>query len=533
MRGMTVLQITMIVSVIIAGIFVILMGSVGETPIYYHTLPEIQFSELLSSFIHTETNLKRTIKEDSDQFFIGVQEEPIEWNETWSSYNDFLDSFGEKLGDAASNYFGSVYVLEGAKVSAANASASGSGSVVSYDSTSNKLTWNYTYKIYLSSKMFGEDVKNEINTTRSLSTEFDFLDLGKVYNCAKNFFANMNETSYKFQKQDSDELECGLTQWLMKKAIPGDCNNFDKSLKISISCGGFECDCRDMKDKPITVTLILSQKGKGTIAFSEEFSNFDCGGLENSCSKGADCVGEDCIGVSTTLGFCGSCLNPELACGSQCSPKTDPTKSMSSGEYRCYRIKSNKKIYKCLKNYGNIQITLDGEPRSEEINLNCGKKHKTLKVEGVTNYFFEFNGVKINSGDLDLCNTTKVPRTNGILTIYSSSEGYDYEVGGININFALSNYINKLNNKEFFYKFNEENCDEFQNNVLDKIKEYIKETGIEGYNWDITLSDVKCTGSNPTTWYNEQYSAFKINFKEKSTGKVAATTQYIIKYRPS
>ncbi len=520
----------MILTVVSAGLIVILMGSVGETPIYYHTLPEIQFSELLSSFIHTETNLKRTIEEDSDRFFSNIQEESIPWNDSWVDYSDFIGLFSEKLGEAANDYFASNYVLEGAEVNASIINTSGSGSSLSYDDTNKNLTWNYIYRIYLSSRMFGEDVKNEINTTRRIRTEFKFMDLGEVYSCANKFFKTMGGTSYEFQKLNSDELKAGLTQKLnnvLEDKI--ECEDFDFSLKIPISCGGFDCDCRDMEDKPVTVTLILSQKGKGAIAFSEEFSDFVCGSLENPCSKGAECgSGKDCVS-----GFCGSCLSS----GSFCSPEGS-TKSLSSREYRCYKIKSEEKEYKCLKNYDNIEIILDDDLRSkkwEKIHLNCGEKHKTLEVYGVPDYFFEFNGVKIEKCDLDLCDLTKVPRVNGRLTIYAESSGYEYGLGGININFNLSRYIERLNNKfkDFSYHFNKLDCDEFQNNVEEEINKIIKETVMEGYTWDITL-DTKCTVNNPTTWNNEQYSRLKIEFIEDCPpNKLVATSQYIVKYKPS
>ncbi len=259
------------------------------------------------------------------------------------------------------------------------------------------------------------------------------------------------------------------------------------------------------------------------------FSDFVCGSLENPCSKGADCgSGEDCVS-----GFCGSCLSSRLFC----SPE-GLTNSLSSREYRCYKIKNEEKEYKCLKNQDNIEIILDDDLRPkkwEKIDLNCGEEHKTLEVQGVPHYFFEFNGVKIEKCDLDLCDLTKVPRVNGRLTIYAESGGYEYGLGGININFALSKYIERLNNKfkDFSYHFNELGCDEFQNNVEEEINKIIKETVIEGYTWDINL-DTKCTVNNPTTWNNEQYSPFKIEFIEDCPpNKLVATSQYIVKYKPS
>jgi len=530
MKGMSILQITMILSVIIAGVFVILMGSVGETPIYYHTLPEIQFSELLSSFIHTEINLKRTMEEDSDRFFDNVLEFPVEWNEHWNSYSnfkrDFEILFGEKLGEAATKYFGSVYTLEGAKVNASIVNVSGSGSKISYDSSTKKLIWNYTYRIYLSSRISVKNAKNEINSTRNMITEFDFMDLEKIYDCVNSSFAKMKKTVYNFQKLNSNELECGLTQWLMNNV--SNCKDFEVSLKAPISCKGHNCDCRDMQNKPVKIILSLSQPGKGRVTFSEEFANFKCGQLKNTCTKGSECDGKDCIGVSATLGFCGFCLDSDSACSLQCSPQGSLT-SISSGKYRCHKIRGIRK-YKCLNNYDNIILTLNDIPISKEINLNCGKKHEILKVNGITNYFFEFNGVKIDAGDLDLCDTTKVPRTDGILIIYSNSNGNNYEVERLYVDFALSEYINKLNNKEFIYNFDNEKCDIFKNNVKKRIENYIKETGIEGYNFIISSLDVKCEKDNPTTWYDEKYSFFKIDFREKSTGKNVGVFKGIVKY---
>ena len=537
MKGMSVLQIMMILTVVGAGLFVILMGSVGETPIYYHTLPEIQFSELLSSFYLTEKNLERSIKEDSDRFFNNIQDNPIPWDESWgySSFeSDFENLFGEELGKAANGYFSSVYVLEGANVNASILDPSGLGSVVSYNSGTNKLTWDYTYRIFLSSKMFGADVKNEINTTRTMSTKFDFMDLHEVYNCANSFFADMSGTSYNFQELTSDELETGLTQELdgILKGITN-CDSFDISLEIPISCGGFNCDCRNMKETLVTVNLVLSQKGKGSVAFSEEFGNFVCGDLKNNCLRGSDCTsGEYCIkAVGSPLGFCGSCLSS----GIFCSP-SGSTKSLLSEEYKCYKIRSDKKEYKCLKYHDNLKITLNGK-ETNKVNLNCVEEEGILKVQGATDYFFEFNGVRIEKGDLDLCDTTKVPRVNGRLIIYAKSGSYDYELAGINVNFALSGYMEDLNNKfeDFVYYFDELGCTEFRNNVENKIEVKIKGIGVEGYTWDIKLYDKNmnllentCTGE--TSWSSQQYSPFKIDFKEN--GDVVATAQYIIEYKP-
>ena len=514
MKGVTVLQIMMIITVIVAGLFVILMGSVGQTPIYYHTLPEIQFSELLSSFTHTETNLKRTIEKDSDRFFSNIQENPIQWNKSWTSCSDFMDLFGKKLGNAASSYFGSVYVLEGAELN-----SSISESKVQYVPP-NKLIWNYTYKIYLKRKMFGSEVANEINTTRNSKIEFNFLNLDKVYYCAKDFFNQMSTTKYKFKKLSPNKLETGLIQKLNTILENIDnCKSFDKSLKIPISCGGFDCDCNTMQ--PVTVILILSQKGNGTIAFSSQFNNFVCGELENYCKSGADCGTLDCVS-----NFCGHCYSS----GPICSPSHSP----ETFGYRCYRIKSEKKEYKCLKNYDNIRVVLDGFERPEKwkkITLNCGKKHRILKIEGIpeSNCFLEFNGVRIENCELDLCDTTKIPRTNGRLLIYAKSNSDEYALGGIDINFALSDCINKLNNEKFVYEFNKLNCNELRNNVKNEIDKKIKNTGIEGYSWNIEV-DTKCYGNNPTSQFDEQYSKFKILFKEGNS--VVATFQGIISYKP-
>ena len=526
MKGLSIAYMMMGVTVLIAGIYVILMGSTGKTPIYYHTLPEIQFSELLTSFFHTETNLQRVIEEDSDRLFENMQETPILWNDSWTSYRDFMDLFEERFGDAVTDYFSSVYVLEGANVESSIVNASGAGSNLSYTPGTETLTWEYTYKIHLTSKMFGAEVANEINTVRSGKIDFEFLNLTGVYNCANDFFDDFDTagSEYIFQECSSSKLTNGLINKFLSN-MPGSCDEFDVSIKAPVFCGVSGCKCDNME--PVKITLVLSKKGKKSISFTSEFSNFKCGDLENTCSKGTDCSGDTyCVN-----GFCGKCYTDKLPCSSDDTP-------FSSGIRECSKVIGGVNKYECLQNLKlgvNFKILLketDGEiyyhTDLKPIKLNCGNSPKTLEIEGPSDYSFKFNGVNVGTGKLDLCDASKVPRVSGRLTIYDNSESVAHSIGDIYVSFAISEAINDLNRDEFIYHFNDLSCRDFTNSVKKYIGKKIEDTGIEGYTWNINLPG--CTGGL-VTWYERQYDVFSIDFVEDESGETAATASYVIEYK--
>ncbi|RLJ00457.1 MAG: hypothetical protein DRP06_02020 [Candidatus Aenigmatarchaeota archaeon] len=521
MKGLSVVYMMMGATVLIAGLYVILMGSTGETPIYYHTLPEIQFSELLTSFLHTETNLQRVIEMDSDRLFENMQETPIVWDNSWNSYEDFMSLFEERFGDSVSDYFASVYVLEGANVESSIVDASGAGSNLDYNLGTEILTWEYTYEIHLTSKMFGAEVANEINTVRSGEIEFDFLNLEEVYDCADDFFNS--GLVYRFQECSSSEITNGLANKFLSN-LPASCDGFDISVKAPVFCGVQGCKCDSMKS--VKTTLFISKEGKKSVAFISEFSTFECGEPENTCVKGTDCLGEDyCVN-----GFCGKCYAAGLYCSS------DET-LFSSGMRECSKIPGGVNKYECLqkwdvgtvfKIYMKVGDDVFEHSGLEPIILNCGKQHKSLILEGLSDYFFKFNGVNVGTGELDLCDASKVPRVSGRLTIYDNSEGVVRSIGDIYVSFAVSDAINELNGDEFAYYFNSMDCAEFKTSTRDLISKKIKYTGIEGYAWSIYLPNCN---TNPATWYGEQYNIFTIDFIETKSGKTVATATYIIEYK--
>ncbi len=518
MKGLTIAYMMMGVTVLVAGLYVILMGSTGETPIYYHTLPEIQFSELLTSFLHTETNLQRVVEEDSDRLFENMQETPILWDDSWTSYGDFMSLFEERFGDSVSDYFASVYILEGANVESSIVDASGAGSSLYYHPGTEVLTWEYAYRIHLTSKMFGAEVENKINTVRSGEIDFNFLNLEEVYTCADDFFSF--PFAYRFQECSSSQLTDGLMNKFLSN-LPASCNGFDISVKAPVFCGVHGCKCDSMD--PVDLTLILNKEGKKSISFISEFSDFECGEPENTCETGTDCPDGDCVN-----GFCGRCYAEGLACSSDAIP-------FSSGKRECSRVIGGVNKYECLQklNVGtDFKIFVGGQPHSglEPITLNCGNSPKTLEIEeGFSDYFFEFNGVGVGTGELDLCDASKVPRMSGRLTIYDNHEGVVRSIGDIYVSFAISDAINELNGNEFVYYFNELGCGDFELNVKEYIEKEIEKIGVEGYTWNINPPP-SCFGES-VTWHERQYDIFSIEFVEDESGETAATASYVIEYK--
>lgn len=521
MKGLSIAYMMMGATVLVAGLYVIIMGSTGETPIYYHTLPEVQFSELLTSFLHTETNLQRVVEEDSDRLFENMQETPVLWDDSWNSYGDFMGLFEERFGDSVSDYFASVYVLEGANVESSIVDASGIGSNLNYNPGTEILTWEYTYKIHLTSKMFGAEVANEINTVRSGEIDFEFLNLEDVYACADDFFSF--PFAYSFLECSSSQLTDGLMNKFLTN-LPISCDRFDISVKAPVFCGVHGCKCASVE--PVDITLVISEEGKKSISFVSEFSNFECGKPENTCVKGTDCLGDDyCVN-----GFCGKCYANKLACSSD-------DNLFSSGIRECSKVIGGVNEYECLQKLvvgADFKISLkvgnDVFEHSglEPIILNCGKQHESLILTGLSDYFFEFNGVNIGTGELDLCDASKVPRISGRLTIYDNSESIVRSIGDIYVSFAISDAINDLNGNEFVYYFNELSCSDFELNVREYIEKEIEELGVEGYTGKI--SPMGCVGGS-VTWYERQYDIFSINFVEDESGETAATASYIIEYK--
>lgn len=187
----------------------------------------------------------------------------------------------------------------------------------------------------------------------------------------------------------------------------------------------------------------------------------------------------------------------------------------------------NRNEFKCLPD-PDIKVFVDGFPKQKKwalIDLNCGEKHKTLRVDGLPDYFYEFYGVKIDGSEIDLCD---LPRTSGRITIYAKSGGDEYALGGMGINFRLSQYINDINGEKFVYKFDTENCVEFRENVENSINSKIRGIGIEGYTWNVELIDIACPGGE-ANWWKEKYSRFRVDFIEDSS---VNSVYNIIEYEP-
>lgn len=524
----------MILTVVTAGLFVVLMSSIGETPIYYHTLPEIQFVEILTSFTHLETNFKRTISEDSDRLFQVVIEKPISWNEEWVEYNaefkeDFEDAYASRLGEAANSYFGSVYSLESAGVNVSLIDIYGSGSKVNYVDSSEKLIWDYRYRVALESRVIGSRVASEIDTERTFRTEFNFVNLKKAFDCSRNFFSGLSTTSYSFQTQNQEKLKEGLEQWFLRTMVSEElCSEMDISVEVSLSCSGFECNCRKME--PATVIFYLDEKGKGSVAFSKEFDGFRCGNLEAACDSGDE---EECFeGEACINGWCGSCYSDYA--GESCSPEGSAV-TVNSDQYRCYETLESE--YKCLEHYPAMRISFnDGTCVSDKgkVELNCGKEHKVMSIlSGPENTFYTFNGVRINVAEPDLCDITYFPRSNGIIKIYSNLGADKYEISSFSVDFALTDAINKLEKRtgSFIYNFDTDTCSELRSKVSKDISDIVLQTAIEGYTWDIFINTICDSGE--TSWQKERYSEFKVEFKEEVSGRTVANFQSIVNYEPA
>jgi hypothetical protein len=539
MKGLSVAGIMMIATIAFAGVLVLLMGSSGFTPVYYHALPEMQFIELFSSYLQTTKNIERTIREDPERFFRTIKDYPIEWKNWVSSTsfkNDFEDIFSEKLKKMAEEYFSSVsgmgfVVIEVKSVDSYN----GVNNEVEY-TPPDKLKWNYIYNIHMKRKITGYDLVHKINTNVVIKDlEINFINLNDAYDCANNFFDKLDsktaDTTYTFSKSESSDLKTGLT-FKLNEIIDdlSSCDSFDKSFNVKISYDSL-CDCKQIKPADIILTLKKPGSELG-IAFSYKYNNFQCG-QEIRCNNGLDCGTRDCINS-----YCGTCWSETL--GDYCSPSVVGDFYINH-DYKCTETDTGE--FKCLKIFSNIELYINDQRFNSEVGkkeLNCGQLGSAvLEVDGLSkDYYFKYSGVKITddgtkiTNPLDLCDTSKVPRTNSKLKIYVISNTNAYVVDSFDIYFALSSFINQLNQDMSkdpelsecgVYRLYSEPCTSFKENLENQIKKCV---GSLDY-YDINVSWVE--KNNPTTArecaeneeisYMDEYEMIRIDFIEQSTGR--------------
>jgi len=533
MRGLSIPGIMMVTTIGVVGLIVILMSSTGFTPVYYHSLPEVQFIDLFSTYFYTEVNIKRTIENASEKFFSNIDTYPMEW-ENWDTFNsfkiDFENEFAKKLAKLAEDYFSSVSEIGYTSIKLRTLA-----SKITYHHMTPTLNWNYTYEISLQRKLYGTKVAHEINTTLKLDNiRFEFTDLQKTYNCTNCFYDilwgvdGVAGLSYSFFKADKYLIEKDLRNRVFRNiSISPPCNNFCdivKDLKVELDCKT-SCSCESVNKAK--VILYLKEDNKPGLAFTGEFNNFSCGVGPKECTTGLDCLAKDCID-----GICGNCWFGSL--GDRCSPAGN---SISMDNFRCYETLSG--AYRCVKAYPNIQYFLNGkkvEP-SMEINLNCGSLNSNIgnlnnakfEVLGPNNYIIKFNGMTIiNPSNLDLCNITQIPRTNGKLEIYANFSGDYYKVGEIVVNFELSNFITNLNKvltELEPVKFNNLDCATYKSKIRNYFRDHMG--NLEGYNFSMSINSV-CNTGELTTPAREKYASIEVTVKEQSTDKKITILYYII-----
>jgi len=504
MKGLSLAGIAMIAIIMFSGILVLLIASSGFTPIYYHSLPEIDYIDLLSSYLHAKTNIERTLEENFENFISTITKYPIEW-ENWDSYElfekDFEEEFARKLKKVGEEYFGSTYNIDFVNIKFESVESE-------VNCEDSKIFWNYTYRIILQKKLAGVNVMDEIDTKNNISVEADYLNLEEVYNCARKFFENIAEKNFSFTKESKYNLEFALTENFREilEEIE-ECKSFTKKLDVKVSCPE-ECSCDSINYG--NVTLILEDK----IAFSWKYKNFVCGEKINSCNTGSDCDGKDCI--SHICSFCS--LN---SLGKACSPSGS---SEELGTHVCYLTDSG--LYKCLRYFRNVEYSLNEKHLlSKKIDLNCGKGKYKFKISGLPSYYLKYNGIKINPGELDLCDFSKIPRVNGKLEIYAIDNSYGYKIDEIEINFDLSDFIEELNRRMSNlepYRFSSMECDELKNslssmltNVINQIlTDFRKDKAdfMEGYKFNINANIC----SSGTITPSKKYGIVEVEIKDDS-----------------
>jgi hypothetical protein len=524
MKALSIAGLAMIAIILFLGIVIILVASSGFTPVYYHSLPEIDYINLLSSYLHAKTNIERTLTENAGDFFSTIAKYPIKW-ERWNNYalfeQDFKKEFANKLKQMGEKYFSSVYNIELVDLKFESVS-----SEVNYVPTT--LSWDYTYKINLQRKLAGEDIFNEIDTVDTIHIDTNYLNLEDAYNCISEFFGEIEIKTFSFIEEDKYKIELALTE-IFRETLEdiSDCNSFTKKVNVEVFCSG-KCDCKSIKSAK--VTLVLDDK----IAFYDEYKNFICGENSYSCNTGSDCCASgscrDCVSFT-----CTSCTSISL--GKKCSPAGSLD---SSNNYRCYETDTGE--YKCLKYFPNIRYLLNDEylfyPGT--INLNCGTGEYKFKVLGLPNYYIKYSGVKVYSAsNLDLCDITKIPRVNSKLEIYAIYNSYNYKVDDIKLNFDLPYFIDELNSRMSKlepYEFSASECNELKSSLSDLVSNIIDEllaklrkdnpNFMNGYQFNI---EADICDSGITTPSQEKYGIVKIEIKD-SLDKIITNLFYEIEF---
>ncbi len=549
MKGLGTAGMIMIIVTGMTGLLLILMSSVGVTPPYYHSLPEMKYIDMLSSYNHLTENAERSINSGSEEFFSSSSKHPLKW-ENWpdadSFKSDFETIFSGKLENMALDYLNSVSQPEqSVTVDFATINSS-----MSYDSGTKKLDWNYTYGILLFVPLHGKGEKlHSINTTEKITASYDFLDLDKVYACANDFFDNLENFEYGFKKSEKSrldierELEADLHNNLNSFS---NCNNFDLDNEVDViadvSCSTSECTCRSVEEAEI-ILVFKNKNTKRSLAFSDTFNNFRCWELVRGCQNGKDCCVSGSCNRDCVAGVCSNCWSGSV--DYKCSPKGNPNPTTY---YKCYKTDSGE--YKCLDKYENIFYKHGGSNlyTLDSINVNCGSVGTDyLEIEGGSeNYKIDYNGVEIgmNTQKIDLCDDSIIPRKDGELGIHIASDyddttsTYYYKIDDININFALSEYIEKLNKDlkgdRYFFDTDYPSENEIENHYKDHIVGYLNRISADsstfefkGYSIDVTVEEVNCNIK-----FNSKavrgYSIIKVEFKELDGDKEVAALQYLI-----
>ena len=521
MKGLGLTGLIMIIVTALVGLFFILMNTVGITPTYYHTLPEVQYIDLLSSYYHITENAKRAVTLESDKFFNNIGDYPLEWDETWSNSADLEvgieNKFAEKLGNLAEDYLNSITILQ----ENVNTEFKTVDSTLSYDAGT--LAWDYTYNLYMYIPFGGRgETLHQINSEEKIEANYNFLDLDNVYNCANSFFNYLKTASYQFNTLNPYKLERGLEQKFINKIEEtSECSRarMQVEAKVKVSCPGSECTCKSVEKAEV---ILIFKNEDAALALLEEFNNFQCGELAGDCEKGEDCGTGDCID-----GFCGSCYSGTLK--QPCSPSGS---SSPLSDYKCYETELGE--YKCLRYYPNLGYEFRGKHYLKDslraITLNCGKEGSAELELIVTSgdFSFGYNGIKIDTGSkkIDLCDISKIPRVNGNLEIYAISGSDNYKIDEISVSFELSKYISLLNDKMIDAEYNPVDCASLDRELEEYYKEDItnyleKNSNFEGYSIEISTTERNC---------DEGYATIKVEFEETS-GNIPATLYYIIELK--
>lgn len=529
----------LIVTVMVAGLIILLGSRSGSTPFYYKNMAEQKFGDLLMTYEHTKLDIEKTFNQDTGRLFANLADYPIEWSklpEGDLSDEAWKEIYRKKIDLAAARHLNSVENVgfEWIKITIKNSDVSYEGGAPS------KLTWALNYNLDIQNVLSKETQPNRINSDESFKVVYDsFINLNDAKNCARSYFEKLGSDEGKFVFGEADELfvKDGLESLLNKITGEG-CSGFETSAKIfgGVDCGGGTCRANSMK--PVSFFLFIKDGDKnikGSVSFMNEFKNFGKGSASStSCSTGSGCrISEDCIN-----GFCGSCSSNSE--GLKCSPGGA---AGSIDSYRCYKMISGS--YRCLPKKDDLRLT-DGKTSVKDggsFEINCAVRKSLWSLEGSQgSATFLLNGVQISGkSQIDLCDYGVVPQKSGPLEAYMTEGGEKYKAFGAYVGFALDKCISDISKKldGYVYSFDDEiNFDKLEEGLKSSLDYEIKTVSCEGYGVSVSEITRPCEPScePKTTWEKERYSIVQLEFKEVkeegTTGETAARASYIITYAP-